>query len=368
MMKRMKNTFLSTTSPDLLSEVLYKKSLKKSLKILPKMLSKIQTNSWLSSACLCGILLLSANASVAQNAAWPNKTIKFVVPFAPGSFTDTAARLVGAEITKHTQAPVIIENKGGAGGTLGADTVAKSSPDGYTFLVTDNSFAVSTALYDKLPYQPFTDLIPVSIIAEAPAILVGQLNLPQKNLKAIVQSAQNNSNLYSFGSGGIGSSAHLGMEQFLTQNDIKMTHVPFKGIASAIVDVVAGRIDFAIGSAGSTAPFIQDGKLLAIAVSGNQRLPILPQVPTFAESGFANYKMTYWFGLLAPRGTPPAVIEKMYQEIKNAVQTPQVNDVFKKAGAFPSASTPAEFTKVIKEDSAMWSDLITKKGLKTSIN
>ena len=195
--------------------------------------------------------------------------IRFVVPFAAGSFTDTAARVVGAEITKHTGQSVIIENKGGAGSTLGTDTVAKAQPDGYTFLVTDNSFAVSTALYDKLPYNPQKDLSPVSLLAEAPAVLVARLNLPQKNLKDIVQTAKINNNAYSYGSGGIGSSAHLAMESFLSQNNIKMTHIPFKGIASAILDVVADRVDLAIGSVGSTAPFIRDGKLIGIAVSGN---------------------------------------------------------------------------------------------------
>ena len=272
------------------------------------------------------IILLSTHInSHSQNTNWPNKVIRFVVPFAAGSFTDTAARVVGAEITKHTGQSVIIENKGGAGSTLGTDTVAKAQPDGYTFLVTDNSFAVSTALYDKLPYNPQKDLSPVSLLAEAPAVLVARLNLPQKNLKDIVQTAKINNNAYSYGSGGIGSSAHLAMESFLSQNNIKMTHIPFKGIASAILDVVADRVDLAIGSVGSTAPFIRDGKLIGIAVSGNQRNPLFQQVPTFAQAGFPNYKMMYWFGVLAPSGTSNEIIEKMHQEIVYAIQTPQVS-------------------------------------------
>jgi tripartite-type tricarboxylate transporter receptor subunit TctC len=158
------------------------------------------------------------------------------------------------------------------------------------------------------------------------------------------------------------------MEQFLTQNDIKMTHVPFKGIASAIMEVVAGRADFAIGSAGSTASYILDGKIIGIAVSGSQRLPILPQVPTFAESGFANYRMTYWFGLFAPSGTSPVIINKMNFEIKNALQSPTILEVFKKAGAYPVVNTPIEFSKIIKDESTMWFDLILKKNIKSNVN
>ena len=315
------------------------------------------------------IILLSTHInSHSQNTNWPNKVIRFVVPFAAGSFTDTAARVVGAEITKHTGQSVIIENKGGAGSTLGTDTVAKAQPDGYTFLVTDNSFAVSTALYDKLPYNPQKDLSPVSLLAEAPAVLVARLNLPQKNLKDIVQTAKINNNAYSYGSGGIGSSAHLAMESFLSQNNIKMTHIPFKGIASAILDVVADRVDLAIGSVGSTAPFIRDGKLIGIAVSGNQRNPLFQQVPTFAQAGFPNYKMMYWFGVLAPSGTSNEIIEKMHQEIVYAIQTPQVMEVFKNAGVYPSANSPNEFNKMIKEESNIWSDLIKKSDIKANLN
>lgn len=309
-----------------------------------------------------------SQVSFAQNNPWPNKVIKIVVPFAPGSFTDTAARVVGAEITKHTGQTVIIDNKGGAGSTLGTDAVAKAAPDGYTFLLTDNSFAVSTALYEKLPYQPLKDIVQISLVADAPAVLVGRLNIPQKNLKDIVQYARTNNNAYTFGSGGVGSSAHLAMEAFLSQNNIKMTHIPFKGIASAIVDVMADRVDLAIGSVGSTAPFIKDGKLLGLAVSGNQRHPLFPQVPTFAQAGFPNYKMMYWFGVMAPAGTPNDIIEKMHQEIVRAIQTPQVIEVFKNAGVNPTSTSPAEFTKLIKDESSMWAEIIKKSDIKANLN
>jgi len=315
-------------------------------------------------------LMLMGSLSFAQssNNVWPQKVIKIIVPFAPGSFTDTAARVVGAEITKHTGQTVIVDNKGGAGSTLGTDAVAKSNPDGYTFLLTDNSYAVSAALYDKLPYQPNKDIVQVSLVAEAPAVLVGRLNLPQKNVREIVQSAQQNPNAFSFGSGGIGSSAHLAMEAFLSQNNLKMTHIPFKGIASAILDVVADRVDLAIGSVGSTAPFIKDGKLQGLAVSGNLRNPLLPQVPTFSQAGYPNYKMMYWFGVMAPAGTPAEIIKKMNHEISLAIQTPQVIEVFKSAGVNPSSNSPTEFSKLVKDESQMWLEIIKKSDIKANLN
>jgi tripartite-type tricarboxylate transporter receptor subunit TctC len=147
-----------------------------------------------------------------------------------------------------------------------------------------------------------------------------------------------------------------------------MTHIPFKGIASAIVDVVADRVDLAIGSVGSTAPFIRDGKLNGVAISGNQRNPLFPQVPTFSQAGFPNYKMTYWFGVLAPAGTPNDIIEKMHQEIVHAIQTPQVIEVFKNAGVNPTSNSPAEFSKMIRDESAMWSEIIKKSEIKANLN
>ena len=309
-----------------------------------------------------------SNNALAQANDWPNKVIRFVVPFAPGSFTDTAARVIGAEITKHTGQAVIIENKGGAGSTLGTDAIAKSNPDGYNFLLTDNSFSISSALYDKLPYQPLKDIVQVSLVADSPAVLVGRLNLPQKNLKDIVRVSSENANEFTFGSGGAGSSAHLAMELFLSQNNLSMIHVPFKGIAGATLEVVADRIDFLIGSVGSLAPFIREGKLNGIAVSGNQRQPLIPQVPTFAQAGFPSYKMKFWFGVMAPAGIPQNILDKMHQEIILAIQKPQVIDSFKNAGANPIANSPLEFSKLVKEENAMWTDIVKKSNIKTNPN
>lgn len=322
-----------------------------------------------TSAVFTGLALaslggLTGEALAQSTATWPSKPIRVVVPFAPGSFTDTAARTVGQELTTLLGQTVVVENKGGAGSTLGTDIVAKSAPDGYTFLVTDNSFAVSAALYDKLPYQP-KEIIQVSLLADAPAVLVGRPDLPTKTLKETVEAARKSPGQMTFGSGGQGSSAHLAMETFLLQNNVKMVHVPFKGIAAAMIDVAAGRVDIAIGSVGSTSAYIKDKRLLGLAVSGDTRQAIFPEVPTFAEAGYPNYKMLYWFGMMAPAGTPPAIVDRMQKEIAKAVTAAKVKEVFGGAGVRAVSTTPAAFATIVQDETALWADVIKRAKIKT---
>ena len=304
--------------------------------------------------------------SQAQNQVdpWPTKVIRLIVPFVAGSFTDTAARLVGAELTVQLGQTVIIENRGGAGSTLGTDVVAKAAPDGYTFLLTDNSFAVSSALYEKLPYSPGKDLVQVSLVADGPAVLVGRPNLPTKTLKDTMQAARDNPRKPTFGSGGQGSSAHLGMENFLIQNNVQMVHIPFKGVAAAIVDVAADRVDLAIGSVGSTSSYIKAGRVLGLAVSGETRHPLFPNVPTFAEAGYPNYSMKYWFGVMAVNGTPAAIVERMQKEIAKAVTSKKVQEVFVGAGVRPVSSSSEFFSTLVREETALWANVIKRADIK----
>jgi tripartite-type tricarboxylate transporter receptor subunit TctC len=325
--------------------------------------SKHLKRSLLACAALASAMFFASTNTQAQPATWPNKPIRVVVPFAPGSFTDTAARTVGAELTTLLGQTVVVENKGGAGSTLGTDIVAKAAPDGYTFLVTDNSFAVSAALYDKLPYQP-KEIMQVSLLADAPAVLVGRPDLATKTLKEAVEFARANPGKLTFGSGGQGSSAQLAMEAFLLQNKVEMVHVPFKGIAAAMVDVAAGRVDIAIGSVGSTSGYIKDNRLLGLAVSGDTRQAIFPNVPTFAEAGYPTYKMMYWFGMMAPAGTPPAIIDRMQKEIAKAVTAAKVKEVFGGAGVRATSTTPAAFTELVQSETALWADVIKQAKIK----
>ena len=303
--------------------------------------------------------------AVAQTSnAWPTKPIRIIVPFGAGSFTDVAARSIGAELTAQLGQPVVVEDKGGAGSTLGTDLVAKAAPDGYTFLVTDNSFAVSSALYDKLPYNPAKDIVQVSVIAEAPAVLVGRLNLPVKTLKALVALAAQEPGKLNFGSGGQGSSAHLAMEAFLLQNQLQLTHVPFKGIAPAINDVAADRLDIAISSIGSTSAFLKDKRLIGLAISSETRHPDLPDVPTFAQAGFPNYSMTYWFGMMAPANTPADILTRMQAAVAKTVTSPKVIEVFKSAGVTATSSTSQQFAARVTKETALWRKVIQEAKIK----
>ena len=306
------------------------------------------------------VLTFTAHAQ----APWPNKPVRIIVPFAAGSFTDTAARAIAQELSSELGQPFIVESRGGAGSTLGTDIVAKAAPDGYTLLVTDNSFAISAALYDKLPYDPVKDIVKVSTVAESPAVLMVRQDLPAKNLKELVDFARQQPKKLTYGSGGQGSSAHLGMELFYAGAQVEATHVPYKGIAAAFVDLIAGHIDTAIASAGSSAGHIRGGKVRGLAVTGKERHPLLPGVPTFAEAGFPDFNMSYWFGLMAPAGVPTPVLARLQQGVARAVQQPKVIESFTAAGARAVASTPAEFSKRVADETRVWKGVITRAGVK----
>ena len=319
---------------------------------------------WSALACAIGIGL-GMGATPVHSQAWPSKTVRIIVPFAAGSFTETAARAVGAELSNQTGQPFIIETRGGAGSTLGTDAVAKAAPDGHTLLFTDNSFAVSSALYAKLPYDPEKDIIKVSTAAEAPAVIMVRQDLAPKTLKELVELARKQPKNLTFGSGGQGSSAHLAVELFFSSVDAELTHVPYKGVAAAILDLIAGRIDVGLSSVGSAAQHIKGGRVRGLAVAGKERHPLLPEVPTFAEAGYPDYNMVYWFGFMAPGGTPPAIITQVQQGIAKAVEQPKVRDAFAGAGVRAVASQPADFAKRVDDEARTWKRVITRAGIKT---
>jgi tripartite-type tricarboxylate transporter receptor subunit TctC len=309
------------------------------------------------------LALVLMQAALAQS-AWPNKPIRIIVPFAAGSFTETAARTVGAELSQQWGQPVIVETKGGAGSTVGTDMVAKAAPDGYTLLVTDNSFAVSSALYDKLPYDPDKDIFKISTVAEAPAVLMVKADAPYKTLKELVDQAHKTPRLLTYGSGGQGSSAHLATELFFIQTNSELTHVPYRGVAAALLDLMAGRIDVGLSSAGSAAQHIKGGKLRGLAVVGKERHPLIPEVPTFTEAGYGNYDMVYWFGLMAPAGLPPAVLARIQQGVARAVEQPKVIEVFAATGARAVARSSADFSKKVQDESRLWKSVVIKSAIK----
>lgn len=315
-------------------------------------------------AALCGLAVLPDHTALAQS-TWPAKTIRIVVPFAPGAFTDLAARALAVEFSEQLGHQAVVENRGGAGSTLGTDMVAKAPADGYTLLVTDNSLSISPGLYAKLPYDPLKDFIHISLVAEVPAIMVARLDLAAKTPKELVELAQAKPGMLTFGSGGQGSSAHLATELFLSGASARMQHVPFKGVAVAIAEVVAGRIDLAVSSLGTPLSHVRSGRVRALGVTGKERSPLLPDVPTFAEAGFPQFNMTYWFGLSVPAGTPPEIVSRLRQEITRAAGQPKLKEVFLSQGARPVTSAPGEYSRRLADEIRVWKGVIEKAGVKT---
>jgi tripartite-type tricarboxylate transporter receptor subunit TctC len=313
---------------------------------------------------LAALALALAAPALAQQAAWPAKPVKIIVPFAPGSFTDVAARSLAVELTQQLNQQFIVDNRGGAGSTLGANAVAKSAADGYTLLLTDNSFVIAAALYPKLPYDPVKDFSQVTLLADSPSMLTARADLPAKSVGQLIELAKSRPTELTFGSGGQGSSAHLATELFMSTAGIKMTHVPFKGVAAAIAEVLAGRIDVSIASLASGMAFVQGGRLQGLAVTGKERSPLLPNVPTFTEAGLPGYTTTYWWGVAAPAGTPAPILAVLHKEIAAATEKSRLKTTYIGQGARAITSSPTEITRRVEEEIGVWKSVITKGGIK----
>jgi tripartite-type tricarboxylate transporter receptor subunit TctC len=300
----------------------------------------------------------------AQTPAWPGKPIRIIVPFAPGAFTDASARLLAKELGDQLGQPVIVENMSGAGGTIGADAVAKAAPDGYTLLITETSFAMTPALYAKLPYDPVKDLVPVSQYADATAVLMARNGFPAKSVKELVALAKSKPEGVTYGSAGLGSSSHLPIEWLQSLTGTKMLHVPFKGAAASIPELVAGRVDLVMSSVATGGPYIAAGKVEPLAVTGKERSPALPNVPTFAEAGLPDYRMSYWFGVFAPAGTPKDVVTRLEQEVAKAMKSPSLREAFAKQGARTVGNTSAQFTKFVGDEIDLWKKVVATANVK----
>jgi tripartite-type tricarboxylate transporter receptor subunit TctC len=311
-------------------------------------------------ALLLGAALspLACNGRAVGQANWPSQVMRIVVPFAPGSFTDVSARLVAQELTEQLGQSVIVENRGGAGGTAGTLAVVRAAPDGYTLLLTDNSLSISPGLYPNLPYDPIKDLAQISRIANSASIVLVRPGLGPKTLAELIALAKQKPGEITFGSGGPGSSAHLAMELLLNVSGIKALHVPFRGVAAAIAEVIAGRVDMAIASLASGVSHVKAGTLLGLAVSGDKRSELLPEVPTFAEAGQPRYGVSYWWGIAAPAATPGAVIDRLHREIVTACAQPRLRESFHKSAALAVTSTPEEMTKLVNHEIEVWREVI----------
>ncbi len=310
------------------------------------------------------VLPVSAHAADTGTNTWPARAIHLIVPFPPGSSPDLIARLLNDKLAQALGHPVIVENKPGAGGNIGTGLVAKAAPDGYTLLMMSLTLAVNPSLFKKLPYDTEKDLLPVSLVASAPLILVVHPSLPVKSLKEFIAHAKANPGKFNFGSGGPGTTQHLSGELFNVLAGVKTLHVPYKSSAQMTIDAMGGQIDYVMHNAPVVQGFVQQGKLRGIAVTSAKRLAGVPELPTMIEAGLPGFEVTAWFGLLVPTGTPPAVIGKINTDAVRVLGMADVKERFQSQAAESVGNKPEEFAAFIQAEITKWARVIKLSGAK----
>jgi tripartite-type tricarboxylate transporter receptor subunit TctC len=304
---------------------------------------------------------LAAPAAFAQS--WPAKPIRIIVPYPPGGFTDTTARLVGQKLQERLGQTVLVDNKAGANGTIGVAELARSAPDGYTFAIVIAAHAANPSLYPKLPYDP-RDLAAVSLIGVSPLVAAVSKDAPFKNAQELVAYAKRNPGKVSFGSSGNGAAAHLTTELLKSLTQTAMVHIPYKGAAAALQDLMGGQIQLLFDAASGLIGPGKAGQVRLIGVAAERRLPMLPDVPTFIEQGIAGFTGSTWAGLLASARTPPAIIKRMSDEVARIVRLDDVKSRLEGMGTLPVGGTPEEFAAFIDAESAKWGKVIKEANVK----
>jgi tripartite-type tricarboxylate transporter receptor subunit TctC len=323
--------------------------------------------TWIAPALLALTASLTASLSTAQTAAqnYPQKPIRMIVPFTPGGSTDILARSIGQELSKAWGQSVIIENIAGAGGSIGADKAAKSPADGYTLLMGHiGTLAVNPSLYPKLPYNPVKDFAPVAWVARVPNVLVVNPNVPAKSVQELVALAKSKPGQLSYGSGGNGSAANLATEYFKMQTETAILHIPYRGTAPAVTDLMGGQIQMLFTGAPAVMGQVKNGQLRALAVSSPKRLDALPDLPTVAEAGYKNFEADQWYGVVAPAGTPRDIVLKLNQQINVALNSAELKKRLTTEGAVATPETPEAFGKLIAQEIERWRPVITSGRVK----
>ena len=297
--------------------------------------------------------------------AYPSQNILLVVPFTPGGSTDILARLLGQRLEVALKYPVIIESRPGAGGSVGVGSVARAAADGHTLVMGHiGTFAVNPALYPKLPYDPMKSFEPVSGIANVHNMLVVHPEVPAKTLQELIDYAKQNPGKLNYASGGIGSAAHIAMVALADRTGMNLTHVPYRGTAPAVTDLLGGRVQLTFTGAPNLLQHVEAGTMRALAVSGASRLKSAPNVPTVAESGFPGFEASQWYGILVPAGTPKAVVDRLNTEIRTAMAAPEIAERLSLEGAEVWTNTPTEFRDHISKEMARWGELVKRTGIK----
>src|SRR5438552_808149 len=316
------------------------------------------------SLMLLGAALAPWPAAAQTTDAWPSRPIRFILPFPPGGGTDILGRIIAERLTASLGQPVVTENRGGAGGNVGAEAAARSAPDGYTIALVAPSLAISPSLYSKLNYDAVRDFAPVSLVATVPNVIVTHPSVSANTLAEFIQLAKTRPGGMNFGSGGSGTSNHLAGELFNIVAGVKLVHVPYKGVNLAMNDVLSGQIHLVVIGVPAVAPHIKAGELRALALVEPQRAAALPEVPTVAEAGLPNFEVTTWYGILAPAGTPRAIVTRLNAELVKIMHAPDLNERLAAMATDPATSTPEEFADYIKREIAKWGEVVRQAGLK----
>lgn len=306
----------------------------------------------------------AAAGAQAGPANYPVKPVRLVVGQAPGGATDIVARLVAPRLGEQLGQSVVVENRTGAAGSIGAAFVAKSPPDGYNLLVISSSYAINPSLYPSLPFDPVRDLVPVTLIAEAPFLLVVHPSMPLRSVKELIAFARSTPGVLNFASGGNGSSGHLAGELFKYLARVDLVHVPYKGAGPAMIDVIAGQVHMTFASVLSSLPHVKNKRLRPLAVTGAKRSVAVPELPTLAEAGVKSYRTTTWYGLLAPATTPSAIVERLSAEMQKLVTSEDIRSRFLTDGAEPVGGTPRQFQDHLASEMARAREIIQRAGVK----
>jgi tripartite-type tricarboxylate transporter receptor subunit TctC len=300
-----------------------------------------------------------------QTQSWPSQAIRLVVPFAPGGGSDAVGRILAQHLSGRLGQSVVVENRAGAGGSIGAAQVARSAPDGYTLLLGSSSeIILYPAVNPKVSYDALKDFAPVSQVAAVPLVVAASPNLKVNNMAELINYAKAKPNETNYGSAGVGSSTHLAMALLLSKSGINMNHVPYKGSAAVVTDLMGGTLHAAMPTLSAVLPFQKDDRVKLLAVSTNERSPLLPELPGMAEAGIADYDISLWTGVLAPRGTPPAVLEKLNKEVNEVLTLPEVKQALANQGAEVGGSSIEQFARKISDEATLWKGVVSDSGIK----
>ena len=316
-------------------------------------------------ALLAAVLLTLAGPGLAQE-AWPGKPVRMIVPFAPGGSTDVIARMLGQKLAALWGQPVVIENRAGAGGNVGADAVAKSPGDGTTLLMASGSITINPALYKRMPFDTQKDLLPITNVAQGPMLVVVQDGAPYKTLKELIAAAKAKPGSINFASAGVGSQVHLAGENFADAAGIDLQHVPYKGEALGYNDLIAGQVQMMVGNFAAASALLGPYRLRALAVTSKMRMPQLPEVPTAHEAGLPGFENIGWFGLFAPAGTPATVIRKVQRDVAQVMAETEVKARLYVQGMSPVVNSTADFTRQIDQELVRWAKVVAARKLQAN--